>query len=58
LLENIQALEQVDRQINAVPLHQLNALIQGFAKQRRWVLFEVPCETRVTRAKIKGRRRN
>ena len=58
LLENLQALEQVDRQINAVPLHQLDALIQALAKQRGRVIFEGLCETLVTRAKIKCRRRN
>ena len=58
LFENMQAVEQVDRQINAVPFHQLDALIQGFAVQRGWVPFKAPRETLVTRAKIKCRRRN
>jgi hypothetical protein len=58
LFENIQTFEQADRQINAVPLHQLDALIQSFAEQGGWVISEVSRETLVTRAKIKWRRRN
>jgi hypothetical protein len=32
LLENIQAAEQIDREIDAVALHQLDALIEAFAE--------------------------
>src|SRR5207248_9137412 len=56
LIHGVQPAQQIDSQIDAIPLHQFNALIQAFAKHRWRVTFEPMRQTRITRLSYKYRR--
>ena len=54
MIDNIQSSEQIDRQIDAITLHEFDASIQTFAEQRCRVSLKPLREPRVVWLRVKG----
>ncbi|HWN65416.1 MAG TPA: hypothetical protein VNN24_06985, partial [Candidatus Binatus sp.] len=56
MIDNIQSSEQIDRQIDAITLHEFDASIQTFAEQRCRVSLKPLREAGIVRLRVKVRR--